>query len=499
MRRNGLLIRYVYFALTGLLSLSCGAGEDIDRENNRDTGKRGGGEIADSSSRFLALSDIHFDPFYDPALFDSLAANDPAEWKRIFESSAITGLGSYGADANYPLLRSSLQKMKSTIAKPDFIIIAGDFLTHDFQQKYESGAGITSSQDAAQNYAGLHDFIARTMTFLKLMVEETYPGVPVFSALGNNDAYCSDYMVQPNGDFLAMLADLWRPMLHVGDTAGFDGTFKAGGYYSVASPKDTNLRIIVANTIFMSNQYNLGRHGCTCSGVTPGVNTKPGTDQLAWLDRELAEVRREGKKAWIIQHIPPGADTYNSLKSLGSHNCIGNPELDMDTAFSRLYIECVRKYADVIAANFAGHYHRDDFRLIPDAAGKNMQSFMLYLPSIGPNNYNNPGFKVVDYNPADGMLRDYKVYYADLGGASGTGSAWSTEYGFGKTYEVKEISTASLADVYGELDTNRQMQIDYLRFYPVAYNPVPLSKFKAYWCIMGHVTAEGIKQCSCGG
>ncbi|MGE3800793.1 MAG: metallophosphoesterase [Candidatus Kapaibacterium sp.] len=488
--QNSYSLHCAIASIAMLLLLSCGSNQEFEDTEEIVRGKKVTTDSI-SANKFLAISDVHFDPYYDPTLFDSLVASDPSEWKRIFEGSAITTLSTYHADANYPLLRSSLEKMKAVSAKPDFIVIAGDLLAHDFQSKCLSNPG--------QDEASVQLFIAKTLTFLKLMIEETYPGVPVFSALGNNDAYCGDYMVQPNSPFLQMVANLWKPMLHSSDTASFDATFKEGGYYSVASPTDTNLRIIVLNTIFMSNQYNLGKHGVFCANVVPQENHEPGKKLLTWLEGELAAVRAKGKRVWIVQHIPPGVDTYGSLKSLSGAGCIGNPVFDMDTSFNRRYIDILRNHADLIAANFAGHYHRDDFRLIPDSTGKTMQSSMLYFPSISPVNSNNPGFKVVDYNPKNGQLLDYTVYYANVANSpEGNLSAWSSEYRFSDVYREKEITTASLTKIYRNLDTNQAMQMDYLQYYPVSKGSSPFSQFRAYWCIVGNVTAEGVRECSCG-
>jgi hypothetical protein len=38
-------------------------------------------------TRFLMMSDIHFDPMADPKLVDRLYAAEPEEWRAIFESS----------------------------------------------------------------------------------------------------------------------------------------------------------------------------------------------------------------------------------------------------------------------------------------------------------------------------------------------------------------------------------------------------------------------------
>ena len=157
--QNNYSVHCAIASLTMLLLLSCGSNQEF--ESGEEKGK-GISVDSISANEFLAISDIHFDPYYDSTLFDSLAAADPSDWQRIFEGSAITTVSTYGADANYPLLRSSLEKMKAVSAKPDFIVIAGDLLAHDFQSKCLSNPG--------QNEASVHLFIAKTMTFLKLMM-----------------------------------------------------------------------------------------------------------------------------------------------------------------------------------------------------------------------------------------------------------------------------------------------------------------------------------------
>ncbi|HEX2059353.1 MAG TPA: hypothetical protein VHK90_01300, partial [Thermoanaerobaculia bacterium] len=57
---------------------------------------------------FLSVSDIHFDPFADPAIVAKLEAADVAQWDAILASSTVTAFSTYGSDLNDPLLRSAL-------------------------------------------------------------------------------------------------------------------------------------------------------------------------------------------------------------------------------------------------------------------------------------------------------------------------------------------------------------------------------------------------------
>lgn len=44
----------------------------------------------------VVFSDVHFNPFYDPSLFQALVAADVSEWADIFKTSGITSSFSMG-------------------------------------------------------------------------------------------------------------------------------------------------------------------------------------------------------------------------------------------------------------------------------------------------------------------------------------------------------------------------------------------------------------------
>lgn len=61
----------------------------------------------------LLISDIHFDPFADPSLFESLTKEPVSEWGRLLASSSERGVSQLGSDSNYVLLKSCLTDAKS--------------------------------------------------------------------------------------------------------------------------------------------------------------------------------------------------------------------------------------------------------------------------------------------------------------------------------------------------------------------------------------------------
>jgi sphingomyelin phosphodiesterase acid-like 3 len=102
---------------------------------------------AEGSAQFLMISDIHFDPMADPKLVNQLAAADPQRWQAILENSGANGVGRYGKDSNWPLLRSALGQMKETQPAPAFVLLPGDFLAPDFRGEFDAAAADRS--DAA--------------------------------------------------------------------------------------------------------------------------------------------------------------------------------------------------------------------------------------------------------------------------------------------------------------------------------------------------------------
>src|SRR5687767_3539142 len=92
------------------------------------------------AEKFLSISDIHFNPFADPALVTKLEAADVSEWDAILASSTSTAFSTYGSDVNDPLLRSAIAEMQKQLPSPAFVLISGDFLAHGFDKSYQASA-----------------------------------------------------------------------------------------------------------------------------------------------------------------------------------------------------------------------------------------------------------------------------------------------------------------------------------------------------------------------
>src|SRR5215470_9829232 len=179
-----------------------------------------------AGGQFLAVSDIHFDPFYDTSLVAQLVAADVSQWETIFATSAIQAVSPRGQDSNYPLLRSALAEMQQRLPANAFILIAGDFMSHGFPKNFQNYAP-DKSQTSYQA------FVTKTIQFVASAFQHAFPGTRLLPTLGNNDSDCGDYAIEPHRAFLAAFREAWRTSV---DSLSFNDEFGLGGYYTAALP-----------------------------------------------------------------------------------------------------------------------------------------------------------------------------------------------------------------------------------------------------------------------
>src|SRR5476651_2075329 len=180
-----------------------------------------------TQGNILSVSDIHFDPFFDPSLMPALIKADYKQWPAIFNSSAIRQPNTYNSDSNFPLFVSALAAMKQQNPSPAFIEITGDFLCHSFQSNY--------AKYAPQYPDSVQSFTSKTIKCMAMMFDKYFPKTIVLPVLGNNDSFCGDYMIDPGGEFLTMFAKAWAPLQRNHSLRAdneFITHFSKGGYYT---------------------------------------------------------------------------------------------------------------------------------------------------------------------------------------------------------------------------------------------------------------------------
>ena len=449
-------------------------------------GKTGRSEA--STGVVVSLSDIHFNPFYDPSLISSLIASNYTSWQGIFSNSRIQGYGAHNADTNYNLLNSALENIHRVAPHPDFIIISGDFLSHDFQETYAKLSGRADPK-------ALDSFINKTIAFVTSTIVRRFPGTAVYPTLGNNDSYCGDYQLEPSSPFLRETAKAWKIWFKDRfNSRAFTRTFPTRGSYSIIAPNNRAHRLIVLNTTFFSINYKN-----TCGDQT----ADPGHDEINWFEAELRKADTRKEKVWLIYHIPPGIDVFATLARKKSGSADQKDEVIpfWQPAYNQRFIDLVTQYSPIIVGSFAGHIHMDSFELLQLEANKSL-SFVHITPAISPLFGNNPAFELFSYNRLSFALKDYAVYYFDLSSAPAqrhTPVEWQKEYSFVESYGQPVYAATTLQVVHSLMPGDQRGYLTkYETYYDVSNmksSVVGPANWRAYWCGMTNLKVNQYLRC----
>jgi sphingomyelin phosphodiesterase acid-like 3 len=446
----------------------------------------------------LLISDIHFDPFHDPAKLQQLVDAPTSQWRAILtaapssnQSQAFDSLQQEckirGVDTPYPLLHSSLQAMRSREPNAKFMTVSGDLIAHAFTCKYKTLLPKSTQSD-------YQTFILKTISFVAAELRASFPGIPIYVALGNNDTDCGDYRLDAGSDFLAQAGKIVAKGLLPSQQRVAIQQFAAGGYYSItmAAPM-RETRLVIVNDLFLSPNY------ATCGGAP---NESAATAEMSWLKGQLTEARQLGQKVWVMGHIPPGVDTYATLAAMKNICAQAKPQMFLSSdKMADLLIE----YADVIRLGIFAHTHMDEIRLLQPEDSDTQTSTghsvaIKMVPSISPVDGNNPSFTIARVNSSNAVLQDYEVVTAS--NQTGINTTWSTEYDYARTYHEAQFSPASVKKLTAEFKSDRESKQEssqaYLHNYFVGDRSSELKPFwPQYVCGMGNSTAKAFAACVC--
>ena len=330
------------------------------------------------------------------------------------------------------------------------------------------------------------------MQFLASQLERTFPDTAILPALGNDDSYCGNYQLQPQGPFLADTLPVFRALVGALASLGFDRNWMSYGNYSVTF---RDLRMIFPNTVFFSANYH--------NGCGSAADADPGSATLAWLETELAAAEVAQQRVWLVYHIPPGVDGFTTLRRGSCPDAI----IPMwKQIYAELFYALTRRYSDTIVASFAGHIHMDDFRLLGDDNG--YYGFVLVTPALSPIYGQNPAFRTVTSDAAGGILDQTTYELAYLREAvDGAPPTWQAEYTFTQAWQLPRIDLASLTQLYAMITDAPSDRDRWHTLLPVS-SPVywstnlgeaALRGALAYRCADGHMLLPEYGRCYCGG
>lgn len=193
-----------------------------------------------------------------------------------------------------------------------------------------------------------------------------------------------------------------------------------------------------------------------CARLNPWVlydPVDPG-QQLQWLRDQLVSAERDNQMVHIIGHVPP------------DHR-------ECTEAWLYNYIRIIERFRDIIKAQFFGHTHRDEFRVMyslknpEDAVG-----LQFISPSITSYSQTNPGYRVYHVRSSDFSIKDYDTYFFNLT-ASNRGSpsntfllpVWTLEYKASDAYGFKTASSREFHKILKGLDKDPIQFENYHRRY----------------------------------
>ncbi|KFP71160.1 Acid sphingomyelinase-like phosphodiesterase 3b, partial [Acanthisitta chloris] len=308
---------------------------------------------------------------------------------------------------------------------------------------------------------------------LTALIKETFPGTKVYAAMGNHDFHPKNQFPGKEHRIYTQTAELWRPWLNDASVP----LFRAGAFYSEKLPgPGTRGRVIVLNTNLYYNQNNE-----TAAEEDPG-------GQFQWLEETLTNASRANEMVYIVGHVPPGFFEKKRGKAW------------FREGFNEHYLELVRRHHGVIAAQFFGHHHTDSFRMLYSHTGSPI-NVMFLAPGVTPwkttlpgvtNGANNPGIRVIDYDPDTLQVLDMVTYYLNLTRANTMGSrgeeespVWEEEYRLTEAFQVPDGSARSMHEVLERLSEDTHYLQQYYEFNSAKYDLAPCKQS----CRVDHLCA----------
>ncbi|HXB63219.1 MAG TPA: hypothetical protein VNU94_10260 [Acidobacteriaceae bacterium] len=447
------------------------------------------------------ISDIHLDPFHDPAKVSQLMAAPVSGWEAILASpdspaqaqdfAALKTICKQKADdTSYALLVSSLHAIQQNAAGVRFVTISGDLIAHDLPCKFKA---ILPRGTQAQ-YESL---VEKTIEFQARAIEKTLPHAVVYFSLGNNDSNCDDYKLDTDSAFLKTVGGVVGRGMGSAWTPAAAASFAHGGYYSVTmSAPMRHTRLIVVNDIFLAPKYE------SCANKPDDA---PGAAQMDWLAKQLNAARRLHQHVWVMGHIPPGVNPYATARKGLFKVCA---PAGTDGAGPTMFManeslgDTLAKNGDTIQMTIFAHTHADEMRLYSagDAGAGDTAVAVKLVPSITPYNGNNPSFTVAQVNTATAVMEDYTVFTA----SDAQGSSWAKEYTFSEAYGHTGFTPATLRLVIDgfRADTEDEAPASqaYLHYYEAGEPPIKLPGlvWRAGVCALTNEHAADYVGCACG-
>lgn len=364
-----------------------------------------------TDATFLAISDIHFDPFSSSG-WRSLIGKDAADWPDELLKLDPTPSGD-GADANWALLTSVVEKAASKGAAKgvDFIVYPGDFLCHHWWNHLQPGTE-------------LETFTTTAMQVIFNLFDLHFPNTPMFMTFGNDDGYSGDYRLAASpSTFLTDVEPMCKKALGTAAAHADFTDFHTSGSYAATLPGVGRRLLSISNTSWSHDRRRTA------------MGTAEGDHVITWLDNQLKAASTATPKhpVWLLMHIPPGGNTW------GSH---GSHARNWTDHFLAAYEHTIAKYDVQVDVAFTGHTHMDDYRFMNYVHNGTKRMIMhKIVPAVSRIFNQNAAFQV--YTTTGDTITDWTTYCRDAGGN------WQT---YNAVKDYKHTSPTALLAQFRRMD-----------------------------------------------
>lgn len=350
------------------------------------------------------VSDIHLDNHYHAGspdrciFFGQLGTRccRPVYDLPVAGSHPASPWGDYHCDSPETLVRYVFNQTASLfpIYPPSFILQTGDLVDH---------------HDILQDFSHNMHEVGMATSYLAELASKAETGL--IMTIGNHDTWPVDQLGPPSHGSTKLTRSLWS-MWQRFIPEGQKANFLEGGYY--VYPLSETLLMIVLNNLYDDNHNLL---------IGLGKKGDPG-NQDSWLETQLKDARANGKRVWLVGHIPPNTG-------------------EADVIYRNLLSNLSSTYRDVIRGQLFGHTHTDSFVVYTDESFHPF-SFALVNPSLLPD-LHDPSVRILTYDDFTGDILDYQQFYLNLTSLIQTGEAPMTySYSFREEYGIDQVNAEAL-------------------------------------------------------
>ncbi|KAG2175711.1 hypothetical protein INT43_001358 [Umbelopsis isabellina] len=285
--------------------------------------------ITRSEGKFLQITDLHVDPYYQTGSRVKTSCHINTTKKSKKKNDVAGPLGDRECDSPIYLIESTLEWIKTHHGNEiDFVVYTGDSARHDSDNQIRR-----TRKEVYETNQLVANIMFDSFSHLRKYPNQSVPVIPTF---GNNDIYPHNilYGGSEGRKVFKKFLDIWRPFIPEDQRH----TFAYGGYFA-NHVVPGHLKVISLNTIYFYNS-NAAVHNCR-------KTSSPGHKQLIWLEAELKQAKKQRMKVVLVGHIPPSRKAYYN-------SCL------------QMYSKLALEYNEIITSHLYGHMNMDHFIVIGD-------------------------------------------------------------------------------------------------------------------------------------